>query len=120
MLVTGLIVLMNGILLYWSTSRNYWVLNFKILTAMFWNSLVACFLIIIVSFVFFFDVPYICHMILQRFQYLYSFLSNIRYFSPLTGIFNALTCRMDSLQDDVLQAFWYNYAFAFSHKSILH
>ena len=53
-LVTVFIILMNGILLYWTaTSKNCWQLNSKISTAMFWNGLIACTLMNIVSLEFF-------------------------------------------------------------------
>ena len=52
--VTTFIVLMNGILLHWSvTSKNFWQLNSKISATMFWNRLVACSLMSIVSLEFF-------------------------------------------------------------------
>ena len=82
-LVTVFIFLMNDILLYYSaTSKNCWLLNSKISAVMFWNIQVACSLMSIVFWEFFFWCScFLC---------LCSFLSNIHSFLPLTGIFLCL------------------------------
>ena len=66
-LVTVFIVMMNGILLYWSaTSKNCGQLNSKISAAMFWNGQVACSLRCIVSLEFFlWCSPHISHVLIM-------------------------------------------------------